>query len=146
VLFLFPALYLSWNSSYLFFHFFDIYTLILYGGFICRKRFFVCALPAFQLLPSIFSYCKICFAYIFFFCSGVFILLRRFFFFIYNRSAILSHAVRLSLIISVFSVLLIWSNVNLFKYRFTGNTPVSAFNMVVWVARYTFVIVFKHLF
>jgi len=66
-----------------------------------------------------------------FFCFGVFILLRCFFFFIYNRNAILSHAVRLFLIVFVFSVLLIWSNVNFFKYRFISNTPVSVFSVVV---------------
>jgi len=64
-------------------------------------------------------------------CPGVFILLRYFFYFIYNRNAILSHVVRLFLIVFVFSVLLIWSNVNLFKYKFINNIFVSAFNIIV---------------
>jgi len=84
-----------------------MYTLILHGGFIYYRGFFICAFFIFLLFFYIFSYCKICFAYISFFYFKVFILLRRFFFFIYNYNAILSHAVRLSLIIFVFSVLLI---------------------------------------
>jgi len=120
-----------------------MYILILYGGFAYRRGFFICVI--FIFIFFIFSYYKICFVYISFFCSGVFILLR-YFLFIYNCNAILSYAVRLFLIIFVFSVLLIWNNVNLFKYRSTGNILVSAFNIIVWLARYAPVIIFKHLF
>jgi len=110
------------------------------GDFLFAPFLFFNCFPLFFRIIRFISLIFPFFVLGFLFCCGVFFL------FIYNRSAILSHAVRLSLIISVFSVLLIWSNVNFFKYKFINNIPVFVFNIAVWVARYTFVIIFKYLF